>query len=84
MFRMMLRGTILKFSKFGRYLDLILGLVMLGLAWYWQSWITAAFGAFSVAMFAINLNGIIQNKAMNMAVGVAQKRQAARSASSVK
>lgn len=82
MFRMILRGTVLKFSRYGRYLDLILGVVMLALAWYWQSWITAALGSFSIAMFAINLNGMIQNKAMNMAVGVAQKRQAAKTTSS--
>ena len=81
---MILRGTVLKFSAYGRYLDLILGVAMLALAWYWHSWITAALGAFSVVMFAINLNGIIQRKAMNMAVGVAQKRHAAKASAQVK
>lgn len=79
MFRMMFRSMVLKFSKYGRYLDLLAGICLLLLGWYWQSWITAGLGLFSLTMFAINLNGIIQNRAMNMAVGIHARRQASRS-----
>lgn len=80
MLRMLLKSMIMKFTKYGRYLDLVAGVGLLALAWYWQSWVTAGFGVFSLAMFAINLNGIIQKRTMSMAVGVHARRQASRPA----
>lgn len=78
MFGLTLRFFVLKFTKYGRYLDLFSGILLLLLAWHWQSSVTLGFAIFSLAMFAINLNGIIQNYVTTKAVEFRAQRQAGR------
>ena len=62
------------FSKFGRWADLALGLVVLGLGVFWNSpWVIAG-GVFSILAFSFNLNGWVQRKSLSFA----QARVAAR------
>lgn len=69
-----LMGFIQKFTKYGRWCDLALGLVMIGLGVLWHSPLTMALGGFGVISFAIDLNGMIQRRSM----AYAQARVAAR------
>lgn len=63
-FLVYLIGFIKKFTLFGRYLDLSVGVVMMGLGIWWQSPWTMFFGALSIAAFAFDLNGWVQRRSM--------------------
>ncbi len=67
-------GFVKLFSKFGRYADLALGLVVAGLGVYWSSPITIALGAFSIAAFAFDLNGWVQRRSMAFAQARVSRR----------
>lgn len=60
-------GFVRAFSKFGRWADLTLGLVVMGLGLLWSSpWLMAG-GAFSILAFAVDLNGWVQRKSLAFA-----------------
>lgn len=73
-FALYLRSFIMKFATYGRYADLLLGLIVVGYGFYTMSWWIIALGIFSLFAFAVNLNGWIQRKAVESA----QKRMLAR------
>lgn len=75
MFKIVLRNLILRFSKYGRYADLVAGIVALGLGVWWQSYLLMGLGAFSLFAYAINLNGRIQQGAIAFASAKVAQRQ---------
>lgn len=66
-FMMYVMGFVQKMTKYGRWLDLVLGLATVGLGIYWNSPWTMALGSIGIISFAIDLNGIIQRRTMNIA-----------------
>jgi len=60
-------GFVKTFSKFGRWADLSLGLLVVALGIHWSSpWLIAG-GAFSIVAFAVDLNGWVQRKSLAFA-----------------
>lgn len=76
LFMMYLMGFVQKFTRYGRWADLALGLVMISLGVYWRSPWTAGFGMLGVVSFAIDLNGMIQRRTLAFAHAraIARKR----------
>lgn len=69
-------GFVKAFSKFGRYADLVLGLVVVSLGIYWSSPLTMGLGAISLLAFAFDLNGRVQRKSLAFAQArVASRRK---------
>lgn len=66
-FMMYVMGFVQKMTRYGRWADLVLGLVMIGLGIYWRSPWTVALGVVGIGSFAIDLNGMIQRRTMAMA-----------------
>lgn len=75
-FALFLRTFIKHVSKFGRYTDLIAGVVLVGLAFYWKSPWTGFFGVVSLVAAAGDLNGRIQRWSQRKAMNLAQARNA--------
>lgn len=78
MFAMYIRGFVLRMTKYGRYTDLLAGVVMLGLAFWWKSPWTAFFGVLSILSYVTDFNGWIQRTTMRIAVNKAAARRGAR------
>lgn len=66
-FMMYLMSFIKKFTAYGRWLDLVVGLISLSYGIYSKSYILIGFGALGIISFAVNLNGIIQKKSLAFA-----------------
>ena len=78
MFVLYVNGFIQSFTKYGRYADLVLGLVVLGLAFHWHSWLAAGCAAVSLVAFATDFNGWVQRRAQAWAHSVNRRRMARR------
>lgn len=74
-FMVYLMGFIRKFTKYGRWCDLTLGLVMVGLGLLWHSPLTMAFGGLGIVSFAVDLNGMIQRRSMAYAMSRVSTRR---------
>lgn len=66
-FMMFVRGFILKFTRHGRWADLVVGLGAITLGIYWSSPWTAAFGVIGLISFAVDFNGMVQRRTMAFA-----------------
>ena len=60
-------GFVNMFARFGRYADLVLGLVIAGLGLWWSSAWMVGTGVFSLAAFAFDLNGWVQRRSIAFA-----------------
>lgn len=74
-FMLYLMGFVQKLTKYGRWTDLVVGLVTLSLGVYWGSTWTMAFGALGILSFAVDLNGMIQRRTMSFAHSRAMARR---------
>lgn len=74
-FTIAVRSTVTHVSRFGRFTDLAVALITLGLGIWWSNFWLIGGSAIGFLAFAFNLNAHVQRVAMNWAFRSASKRR---------